>query len=395
MHPAPGGAWTAVVAAVVLAAAAAVGPGAADPEPLRIGLVRYHRGVGQVTVLGSSDFVVLDPAGGRLASSSSLEPITLSADGAAIVLKRASGAFARVPKKVVVQTKEPGAVISVDSPGRVFRKYRGKLEISLEEASLRLVNVIALEDYLLGVVPVEMPSGFPDEALKAQAVAARTYAAAKRGKHSALGYDLCDSRYCQVYDGQLAEHPACSRAVADTAGIVLTYEGRPAEALYCGDCGGATRCYAESNPGKDIPYLRGVTEPPGLAHACWELSCSLAEIGERLASAGVKHPAGLREIRVSERDSSGRALAVNLVGESDVISVTADRFRAALGPDFRSTLFEVEHSADGIVGFRGKGSGHGYGMCQTGAKGLALPPFNYTFDRILAHYYPGATLSRH
>lgn len=392
MRAGPGGAWAAHIAAAVLTAIAA-GPAAADPQPLRIGLVRYHRAVGQVTVLGSSDFVVTDPAGGRLASSSNLEPITLSAGEAAITLKRANGASARVPTTVVVQTTEPSAVISVDSPGRVFRKYLGKLEISLESGSLRLVNVIAPEDYLLSVVPAEMPSGFPEEALKAQAVAARTYAAANRGKHSSLGYDLCDTRFCQVYDGHLAEHPACSRAVADTAGIVLTYDGHPADALYCGDCGGATRCYAESNPGKNIPYLCGVKEPPGLAHACWEQTSSITEIGDRLAKAGVKPPAGLREIRVSTTDSSGRALAVDLVGESDAFSIAADRFRAALAPDLRSTMFVIERAPDGLVTFRGRGSGHGYGMCQTGAKGLALPPFNYTFDRILAHYYPGATLS--
>ncbi len=137
------------------------------------------------------------------------------------------------------------------------RPYRGYLEIALNQSpSLTAINVVHLEDYLRGVVPAELsPDAFPEkEALKAQAVAARTYAVKRRGEFEADGYDLCSTPACQVYRGVAVERPLSNAAVAETAGEVLTFGGKPVDALYTSTCGGRTE-NAENVFSQKEPYL--------------------------------------------------------------------------------------------------------------------------------------------
>jgi stage II sporulation protein D len=138
--------------------------------------------------------------------------------------------------------------------------YRGLLEVRpAEVGKLTLVNVVNLEDYLRGVVPNELsPAAFPQiEALKAQAVAARTYALAHLGDYSSKGYDVCATPACQVYRGQGSEHPLTDRAVEETRGVVATWRGRPIRAYYTSTCGGHTEGGGAIFD-DDAPYLRGV-----------------------------------------------------------------------------------------------------------------------------------------
>ena len=143
--------------------------------------------------------------------------------------------------------------------------YRGLLEVRpAEEGRLTVVNVVHLEDYLRGVVPNELsPQAFPQiEALKAQAVAARTYALSHLGDYSSKGYDVCATPSCQVYRGQSSEHPLTDRAVEETRGIVATWRGRAIHAYYTSTCGGHT----EDGGGhlrrrRPVPARRGL--PPG------------------------------------------------------------------------------------------------------------------------------------
>ncbi len=142
------------------------------------------------------------------------------------------------------------------------KPYRGLLEVLRTAAGgVLAVNELPLEDYLRGVVPEELgPKAFPEvEALAAQAIAARTYALANLGQFAADGYDLCDSPRCQVYGGTKNEHPLSDRAVAQTAGQVLAYEGAPINAMFTSTCGGHTEDIATVFPEmKPAPYLRGV-----------------------------------------------------------------------------------------------------------------------------------------
>ena len=137
------------------------------------------------------------------------------------------------------------------------KPYRGYLEIFVNPSNtFTLVNVVNLEDYLKGVVPAELsPKAFPEkEAIKAQAIAARTYAVKRRGQFDADGYDICASAACQVYRGVSVEHPMASEAVRETTGEVLTYEGELVDALYTSTCGGRTE-NAENIFSSPQPYL--------------------------------------------------------------------------------------------------------------------------------------------
>ncbi len=140
------------------------------------------------------------------------------------------------------------------------RRYRGGFRIRSAGDKLVLINELPMEEYLRGVVPVEMgPSQFPElEALKAQAVAARTYAVAHLGDHDDEGWDICATPACQAYHGAGAEHSLSDRAIRETAGLVAVFEGRPIDAMYTSTCGGHTEDAAELFSGRASPYLSGV-----------------------------------------------------------------------------------------------------------------------------------------
>ena len=135
--------------------------------------------------------------------------------------------------------------------------YRGSLIVNNYGGGLTVINDIKLEDYLLGVVPSEMPSSWPEEALKAQAIAARSYAVANLGKNGSKGYDLKDNTYDQAYGGASAETKNTNRAVAETKGIVATYNRKVISAYYCSSAGGQTKESSEVWT-KDLPYIRSV-----------------------------------------------------------------------------------------------------------------------------------------
>lgn len=135
--------------------------------------------------------------------------------------------------------------------------YRGILRIQNRDNTLTVMNDVCLENYLQGVVPVEMPSSWDMEALKAQTIAARTYAVANMGKHAKEGFDLVDTVMDQVYDGVKAECEATNRAVLETKGIIMLYDNKPISAMYSSCAGGFTKSAYEAF-GNDIPYLRSV-----------------------------------------------------------------------------------------------------------------------------------------
>ncbi len=216
---------------------------------------------------------------------------------------------------------EPRAILALPAaagqPLHVNGKpYRGAVEVILPGlARLRAVNVANLEEYLKGVVPQEIsPSLYPEiEALKAQAVAARTYAVANRGQFAADGYDLCDSPRCQVYSGMAGEDPLTDRAVEETAGLILTYEGAPIHALYTATCGGHTEDGANVFREEKGAYLKGV--------ACYAEEVTLAAWRRRVTGAPPPPPT---------LDPSGEnieeALALLAVlGVIDAPSVTPER----------------------------------------------------------------------
>ncbi|MFA6956476.1 MAG: SpoIID/LytB domain-containing protein [Thermoanaerobaculia bacterium] len=139
------------------------------------------------------------------------------------------------------------------------KQYRGGARVFLNtRGTLNLVNELNLEDYVRGVVPNEMGPNIFDqvEALKAQAIAARTYVVSRRGEYATEGFDICATPSCQVYGGKSTEHPLSDRAVKETAGLVITYDGKPIDALYTSTCGGETSDVGVMFPGRSEPYLK-------------------------------------------------------------------------------------------------------------------------------------------
>jgi len=157
---------------------------------------------------------------------------------------------------VLVSAAKPGAWLKVEQGS-----YRGSLEVRVDRTGrLRVINELPMEEYLLGVVPNEMgPGVYPElEALKAQAVAARTYIVSNLGQFSEYGFDVCDSAQCQVYKGAGTEHPLSNQAVEETRGLVLMWQGKPINALYTSTCGGHTEDGNLIFPEEKGPYLKGV-----------------------------------------------------------------------------------------------------------------------------------------
>jgi stage II sporulation protein D len=179
-----------------------------------------------------------------------------SRSGELLLLLLPGGEFIRVRKALLLVPRDPSQPLVVNGVS-----YRGVIEVYLSPVGgLVVVNELWLEDYLKGVVPCEMsPDLFPEiEALKAQAVAARTYAVKNLGKFASLGFDICSTPRSQVYRGIPAEQELTNEAVIETAGEVIAFRGEPINALYTSTCGGHTEDVENVFPGESEPYLRGV-----------------------------------------------------------------------------------------------------------------------------------------
>ncbi|MGC8903579.1 SpoIID/LytB domain-containing protein [Thermus sp.] len=272
----------------------------------------------------------------------------------------------------------------LDLPAPYFalggRVYRGGVRLLARGRKLLVVNLVSLEDYLLGVLPGEMPEGFPLEALKAQAVVARTFAVSRLNPKAP--YDLCAGERCQVYLGFSAEKERYRAAVAATRGQVLSYGGRAISALYHADSGGMTAGNEEVF-GQALPYLRPRPDPYAKGpKSLWRMRVEKARAAKVLRALGFR-PAGEDPPRVLERSPSGRVWRVRLLGV-ELRGLEAGRFLRLLG--LPSTLVEFQ-------GFEalGRGLGHGVGLSQWGAKGMAEA--GYGHREILGHYFPGTFLS--
>lgn len=336
-------------------------------------------------------------------------------DGQGKLLSRSTG-------PVPLQDK-PFTVMRITRANGAYRwgAYRGKLEVEPGEHGLRVINVVSLEEYCAGVVPNEVPPGFPLEALKAMAVVARSFALAHRGeKHS--GADLCDEVHCQVYGGLASEADATTAAVLGSSGVLLTRAGRPIDATFHAVCGGVGQDADRVWSGRGAPYLQGspdtLKSDPGdlssekavtafLEHppedACcreagrfrWRETYSRAELERKLGESIADWQGPLRQVEVTSRGPLGRVDELTLVGaRSYPVRGDAIRWLTSGGKigsaGLNSTLFVVRAREDGYE-FLGGGWGHGVGMCQEGAAGRARAGQDYR--TILEHYYPGATVT--
>jgi stage II sporulation protein D len=276
------------------------------------------------------------------------------------------------------------------------------------------VNVLPLEDYLRGVVPLEM--GRHDEtrleALKAQAVAARTYAVKRALARPREIFDVHASVQDQVYGGAAAENPVSDRAIRETAGVMLLHGDSLAHTYYHSTCGGKTASRHEMWGGEPISYLlsRPDTDAAGNAWCrasrymewtqSWDVGALAAIVRDNLAEAGVRTAPPFRAItgfEVRGRFADGRVNALDIVTDRGPVTLRGDKTRWALKPApgtgriLESARFDIEIRS-GRVTATGGGFGHGIGLCQMGALGRAQAGQSYA--EILAAYYPGTELAR-
>lgn len=279
-----------------------------------------------------------------------------------------------------VETADAGLPIGGEPLKAGDMQVRGDVVVRLFKGGLQLVNVIPLEDYLAAVLGSEMPVSFPLEALKAQAVAARTYALQKKIGAYGSAFHMGSSVLHQVYGGVNREDPKTRMAVEATRGEVLTHELAPIEAYFHASCGGRTESGQEAL-GRGLPYLQPADCPCGsLPASHWSATLPASELQAALGQS----PEGLR---IAGRTSTHRVTRVTTSGGGSLSGV---ELRRRLGyTRLKSLRFDVEKKGQDYV-FTGRGYGHGAGLCQWGAKALA--DRGWTYREILSHYYPGAEL---
>ncbi|HHV61251.1 MAG TPA: SpoIID/LytB domain-containing protein [Firmicutes bacterium] len=445
------------------------------------------------------DAITVVSKGGMVVTAGPGGPEFLVAPGDALTFKRASGGIdielsaatlgTRMDLGVFsgpirMRPRDPALPLGITNLRRPkvspYPLYRGSLEISPSPApaKLRVVNELRLGDYLRGVVPNEMPGSFNDNALRAQAIAARSYAVFNL-QRAALGAQknastshgpgsdifLCDSPHCQVYYGRTSEDPRSDAAVADTRGIVATFGQEVIDAVYCSTAGGHTESsenvWLDSGP---LPYLQAIPDEPGMPdlrteegvrrflsgrmgrfdavspNFRWQVTWTRDEL-ERIINEGLVRasqkgrvnpffmeraerpgrggaepgsgpgagsgvgPSGgigrLVDLVPLRRGASGRIIALGVVGTNGTWVVNGELnirslLKPASGGMLKSSLvaFDFERDASGeIVSVKatGAGYGHGAGMSQWGAEGMARQ--GYSFSDIIQHYYTGAVMS--
>ncbi|MCX8130236.1 MAG: SpoIID/LytB domain-containing protein [Clostridia bacterium] len=337
--------------------------------------------------------------------------------------------------------------------GEIFRvnglRYRGDLEIRrLSGSDMTLINIVPFEQYVYGVVPEEIESYSPSEALKAQAVVARTYALTRIGGHSKWNFDLCPKTHCQMYGDQSegkggydAEKAAANKAVDETKGKIVKYNGRPATTVFFASSGGWTED-VENVWGTEYPYLKSVEdkyEPDTSSHYYWTKTITAAKIAETTKKSKSRDVGDVTGISINKLTAAKRILELEVKGTKDNYTYPRETFRTAFG--LSSNMYTMTSDADVtvkalnntkrtiqagnrkvmtangvkatavkgnilIIGkdgvkktvqavpvnytFTGKGWGHGVGMSQEGAKGMAKAGF--TYEQILKYYYKDVTV---
>ena len=399
-----------VVGALGCAAAPSAPPrgptrGLEEPE-LRVGLV-----VGAARVEVSAAGRLLAMAGGEAAFGLNPHEVAVVVpDGRGIRVEHRGGK----PQfeSVTFAGADPGRPVLVDG-----KPYRGIVEVFARNGAVTAVDRVRLEDYLLGVVPVEMgPRGGADAAaLRAQAIASRTYALRNRGRYRAEGYDLRAGVSDQAYGGMATETESAPAAVRATAGGVLTFDGEPISAFFHSTCGYRTAELGEAFRAiAEAPYLRSVSDQRQGGYYCdlsprfrWRVewdAATLRDILRRTVPSVLGVDAGeltqVRDVRVHRTGRSGRVTELRIrvargdipVYGPDVRQVLATPQGAPLGSN--AIQLSSETGGDGLVHLAaaGAGWGHGVGMCQWGAIGRARAGQNER--TILATYFPGARLER-
>ena len=398
-----------------------------------------------VLISADSDFVLVGKNNEQAARFAAKEKVAVAMKAGQLTI---NGQQVKSPELSVQPVeKKANFVIEVNK-----RRYWGKitLRISTRQSGVTVINTIDIEQYLYGIVAREISPDWPLEAIKAQAVAARSYALHNLKKHRDDGYDVCATTDCQVYSGIDKEAARSTQAVNETRGLVLRFDGQIIPAFFHSSSGGFTE-NSENVWGTALPYIRGVIDYDQQSpHFRWSKEITPQELDTLLAKAGYSignlqavtvSDLGKPPISSSDRGISGRVKSIGFTGAKGSVLLTGNRLRSLLG--LNSTLFDVKiitpapaaidvpitdafgdkgkkkieinvkpmeqtgylmdqsriHRITGRnqekIVFSGYGWGHGLGLSQWGAKAMAdkAPAGDTTYFRqILKHYYQGVDI---
>jgi len=398
----------------------------ADGPIMRVGLA----GIGkpnELTIQSSHQFEIRH-GDSTIAAS---QPVTFSlADEGITITSADTTTAAKGPIRIVPLSDD--AVFEIVSPKVRYARYRGILEISGGRA-LSMVNELALEEYVKGVIPVEVPAAFHPEAQKALTVAIRTYALRSLDRHRSEGFNVCDGIHCQGFSGASREAAWVDKLGEETRGEIIVYQNEPIYAVYSSDCGGMTQSSEDAGIGRQrIPYLRSVVDSPervvsrqssvvsdphpgplpqagegnppfdklragnpeyedycaGSPWHTWSKTFSADELDRVFSKSQIVKIGKFKSMEFAEYDGSGRVKAVLIKGDQGEYRMTGNRFREMFGLDtIKSTRMTLTATPEGEYAIEGKGYGHGIGLCAFGANGLAKSGAGYV--DILKHYYTG------
>jgi stage II sporulation protein D len=286
------------------------------------------------------------------------------------------------------------------------KRYRGYLRLSPAGETITATNILDVEDYLRGVLAAEMPSKFHPEAFKAQAIAARTYALVQRARHGRYReWDVLPDERSQMYSGVAGEIDLAVNAVEATRDLVLTWDSPSGPAMfapyYSSTCGGWTQDVTNVLLEKrSIPPLAGGVECSYCLQSPyrnWDtLKVPYAELTEAVCKRFPQYrPLGrIKSVTIAEKDPHGWAITLELQGTGGrTMKIGAYDLRRALGSrKLRSTRFQIVNESGAVLFTEGHGFGHGVGLCQYGADGMARKGLSAL--AILKFYYPTATITR-
>ena len=302
--------------------------------------------------------------------------------------KKTFGTF-RGPVKLIPEKKD--GFVSCNN-----HWYRGELLLLTngDKKNLAIVNNVELEDYLLSAVPSEVPHTWHKEVLKAQAVAARSYALGYLGRRIEKGYDLESTVEDQVYLGIASEKKSTTQAVKETKGIILLdKDNKPLIALYHSSGGGYTDSIdnlwdkKQKPPGHISDHIKAKPDYDNNSpHFKWFRSYKITELNNLLKSLNIGE---ITNITPLSRTVANRIMWIKLAGIKGEVKIRGEEFRKLLKLPSSKFNLKIENN---IIKFSGSGYGHGLGMSQWGAKALAERGF--TYDKILAHYYSGVRLTK-
>lgn len=294
-----------------------------------------------------------------------------------------------------LKTKNP--LIIEPSSGTVLtynkNTYTGKIYAVPAGKSFRLIEHTDMENYLLGVLPYEMSYSWPLEALKAQAVAARTYTHMEISKKAKGDFDLYSDVRSQMYKGSGKVYDSVRQAVESTKGQKLTYKKQPFYTYYHANCGGGTDNAKIWTGGADIPKPLGGASCSYDKHSksySWSATVPAASVNSFAAKNGLN--GNIKKIAVAASTKTGRADTLKLTSSKGSKTLSCAKFRLAVGSSLLKSckITSVKKTGSGFA-FEGRGYGHGIGMCQDGAKGMAQAGKNY--KQILANYFPSSELT--